>query len=32
VVYFVTDNDAVSDATGATQFMAIGATEDLLGD
>jgi Esterase-like activity of phytase len=31
-VYFVTDNDAVSDATGETQFMAIGGAADILND
>jgi hypothetical protein len=29
-VYFVTDNDAVSDATGETLFMAIGDANDIL--
>jgi hypothetical protein len=31
-VYFVTDNDAVSDATGETQFMAIGHMDGILSD
>jgi hypothetical protein len=31
-VYFVTDNDAASDATGETQFMAIGHMDDILSD
>jgi hypothetical protein len=30
-VYFVTDNDAVSDATGETQFMALGNADVILG-
>jgi Esterase-like activity of phytase len=29
-VYFVTDNDAVSDATGETQFMAIGNSDVIF--